>query len=209
MAFLGKAYTEKIDQIRAQDAARLNNKGNNRYGKGKVSSEAMDALLLSVTTASGPQQRQRFKRRLHQALRWYEAAKQLGWGMLCLMPHDIISNSWVENDLRVPFWHIWLKLVVKVNPEAHKASMALDAWLGSEGISGGSISEKATLSIEANMPMSATQVEEIEDSEVEGSEGGGDEDDVEPAPARKTAKSPAPVRPMRQLTLLELCKPQA
>ena len=29
MAFLGKAYTEKIDQIRTQDAARLNNKGNN------------------------------------------------------------------------------------------------------------------------------------------------------------------------------------
>ncbi|KAF1347198.1 hypothetical protein EJ07DRAFT_34342, partial [Lizonia empirigonia] len=96
-------------------------------------------------------------------LRWYEAAKQLGWGMLCVMPHDIISNSWIENDLRIPFWHIWLELVVKVNPVAHKASMALDAWLGLEGISGGSISEKATLSIEANMPMSATQVEEIED----------------------------------------------
>jgi hypothetical protein len=208
MAFLGKAYTEKIDQIRTQDAARLNNKGNNRYGKGKVSSEAMDALLLSVTTASGPQQRQRFKRRLHQALRWYEAAKQLGWGMLCLMPHDIISNSWVENDLRIRFWHIWLELVVKVNPVAHKASMALDAWLGSEGISGGSISEKATLSIEANTPTSATQVTEIEDSEMEDCDDGGDEDDVEPAPAQKTAKSPAPICPMRQLTLLELCKPQ-
>jgi hypothetical protein len=116
MAFLGKTYTEKIDQIRAQDAARLNNKGNNRHGKGKVSSESMDVLLLSVTAASGPQQqqRQRFKRRLHQALRWYEAAKQLGWGMLCLMPHDIISNSWVENDLRIRFWHIWFELVVKV-----------------------------------------------------------------------------------------------
>ncbi|UPX16739.1 uncharacterized protein EKO05_0007126 [Ascochyta rabiei] len=207
MAFLGKAYTEKIDQIQAQDAARLNNKGNNRYGKGKVSSKAIDALLLSVTAASGPEQQQRFKRRLHQALRWYKAAKQLGWGMLCLMPHDIISNLWVENDLCVPFWHIWLELVVKVNLEAHKASMALDAWLGLEGISGGSISKKATLSIKANMPMLATQVEEIEDSEVEDSEGGGDENDVEPAPAWKTAKSPAPVRLMCQLTLLKLCKP--
>jgi hypothetical protein len=168
----------------------------------------MDALLLSVTTASGPQQRQRFKRRLHQALRWYEAAKQLGWGMLCLMPHDIISNSWVENDLRIRFWHIWLELVVKVNPVAHKASMALDAWLGSEGISGGSISEKATLSIEANAPAPVTQVEDIEDSEMEDGKDGGDEDNVEPAPAQKTAKSPASTRPMRQLTLLELCKPQ-
>lgn len=74
---------------------------------------------------------------------------------LGIATNDIISNSWVENDLRVPFWHIWLELVVKVNPIAHKASMALDAWLGLEGISGGSISDKATLSIEASMPMSA------------------------------------------------------
>ncbi|KAF1348219.1 hypothetical protein EJ07DRAFT_62860, partial [Lizonia empirigonia] len=96
-------------------------------------------------------------------LRWYEAAKQLGWGMLCLMPHDVITNSWVENDLRIRYWHIWLELVVKVNPGAHKASRALDDWLGSEGISGGSISEKATLSIEANAPAPATQVEEMED----------------------------------------------
>ncbi|KAF1922382.1 uncharacterized protein M421DRAFT_10598 [Didymella exigua CBS 183.55] len=114
----------------------------------------MDALLLSVTAASGPEQRQRFKRRLHQALRWYEAAKQLGWGMLCLMPHDIITNSG-----------------------------ALDDWLGLEGISSGSISGKATLSIKANLLAPVTQVEEIKDSEVEDSKGGRDKDDVEPAPA--------------------------
>ncbi|KAF1924226.1 uncharacterized protein M421DRAFT_20932, partial [Didymella exigua CBS 183.55] len=96
-------------------------------------------------------------------LRWYEAAKQLGWGMLCLMPHDIITNSWVENDLRIRFWHIWLELVVKVNPVAHKASGALDNWLSLEGISGGSISGKATLSIEANSLAPVTQVEEIKD----------------------------------------------
>ncbi|KAK7177754.1 hypothetical protein PSPO01_16195 [Paraphaeosphaeria sporulosa] len=207
MAFLGKAYTEKIDQIRTQDAVRLHNKGSNRYGKGKVSSEAMDALLLSVSTASGPQQRQRFKRRLHQTLRWYEAAKQLGWGMLCPMPHDVVTNSWVENDLRIRYWHIWLELVIKVNPVTHKASRALDEWFGSEGIAGGSISEKETLSIEANALTPATQVEEIEDSDMEASEAG-DERGVEPAPAQSTARSPAPIRPMRQLTLLELCRPQ-
>jgi len=72
---------------------------------------------------------------------------------------------------------------VKVNLVAYKASMALDAWLGSEGISGGSISEKATLSIKANTPTSATQVTEIKDSEMEDSDDSGDEDDVEPAPA--------------------------
>lgn len=206
MAFLGKAYTERIDQIKEQDAARSRD-AKNRGGRGKVSSEAMDALLLSATATSGRQQRQRFKKRLHQALRWYEAAKQLGWGMLCLMPHDIISNSWVENDLRIPFWHIWLKLVVKANPVAHKASMALDAWLGSEGISGGSISEKATLSIEADTLTSATQVEEIEDSELEDG-GDGDDYSVEPAPSRRTTDNPAAARAMRQLTLIELCRPQ-
>ena len=207
MAFLGKAYTERMDQIKEQDLARSRD-ARNRGGRGKVSSEAMDALLLSVTATSEPQQRQRFKRRLHQALRWYEAAKQLGWGMLCLMPHDLITNSWVERDLRIRFWHIWLELVAKVNPVAHKASMALDAWLGSEGISGGSISEKATLSIEANVPAPVTQVEEIEDRELEDGEDS-DNHSVEPAPSQRTTKSPASAHPMRQLTLIELCKPFA
>ena len=83
--------------------------------------------------------------------------------------------------------------------------MALDAWLGLEGISGGSISEKAILSIEASTPASVIQVEEIEDSEVEDGEGGGD--DVEPTPSRNATKSPAFARSLRQLTLIELCKP--
>jgi hypothetical protein len=74
--------------------------------------------------------------------------------------------------------------------------------------SGGSISEKATLSIEANARAPVTQVEEMEDSEMEDGKDG-DKDDVEPAPAQKTAKSPAPIRPMRQLTLVELCRPQS
>ncbi|KAK7178193.1 Aspartate-tRNA ligase, cytoplasmic 1 [Paraphaeosphaeria sporulosa] len=91
------------------------------------------------------------QRRLHQALRWYEAAKQLGWGMLCLMPHDIITNSG-----------------------------AVDDWLGSEGISGGSISAKATLLIEANARAPVTQAEDMEDSEMEDGKDG-DEDDVERA----------------------------
>ncbi|KAF1922197.1 uncharacterized protein M421DRAFT_79227, partial [Didymella exigua CBS 183.55] len=50
------------------------------------------------------------------------------------------------------------------------------------GISGGSISEKATLSIEANTPTSATQVEEIKDSELEDGEDG-DNHSVEPTPS--------------------------
>jgi hypothetical protein len=35
----------------------------------------------------------------------------------------------------------------------------------------------------------------------------GDDDGAEDAPSQGPAKSPAPARPMRQLTLIELCKP--
>jgi hypothetical protein len=206
MAFLGKAYTEKMEQIRKQDTA-VSRDVKNRSGKGKVSSEAMNDLLRSVSATPAPEQRQRFKRRLHQALRWFEAARTLGWGMLCFMPHDIITNSWVENNLRIRYWHVWLELVAKVNPDAHKASTALDAWLGSEGIAGGSISEKEMLSLEANAPAPVRQEEEMEASEFEDSEDD-EEGDVEPAQSRATARNPAPARPLRQLTLLELCRPQ-
>jgi hypothetical protein len=83
--------------------------------------------------------------------------------------------------------------------------MTLDAWLGSEGVSGGSISDKATLSIEANTPALVTQVEEIKDSEVEDGEGG--DNNVKPTPSRNATESPAFAQSLRQLTLIELCKP--
>jgi hypothetical protein len=92
-----------------------------------------------------------------------------------------------------------------VNLVAYKASLALDAWLGSEGILGGSISEKATLSIEANTPAPATQVEEIKDSKME--DGRDSDNNAKLALSRSTTKSPAPARLLRQLTLIELCKP--
>jgi hypothetical protein len=60
--------------------------------------------------------------------------------------------------------------------------MALDAWLGSEGISGGSISKKATLSIEANVPAPVMLIEENKDSELEDGKGS-DNYSVEPVPS--------------------------
>jgi hypothetical protein len=51
-----------------------------------------------------------------------------------------------------------------VNPNACSASRALE-WLGSEGIAGGSISEKEMLCIEASEPEPLTQIEEVEDSD--------------------------------------------
>ena len=198
MAFLGRAYTRKIAQIRQQDAAQGKDPGT-RDGRGKVSTEAMNALLVSVSAPTAPRSRQRFRRRLHQALRWYEAARQLGWGMLCLMPHGVVTNSWVENDLRIGFWHVWLELVVKVNPVAYSASKALDIWLGSDGLAGGPIGGKATLYME--MSMSATQVTEVDDSE------DGDESDVELAEFQRSGGPGTPAETLQQLSLLELCKP--
>jgi hypothetical protein len=126
MASLGKAYASTIHEIKAQDAA-CTNDARNGDGRGKVISEVMDFLLQSVSTAGAPKQPQALKKRLHRAFRWYEAAKQLSWGMLCFMPHDVISNSWVENKLQVSFWRVWLELVTKMNPIACKASRALNA----------------------------------------------------------------------------------
>ncbi|KAH6613163.1 hypothetical protein C7974DRAFT_444811 [Boeremia exigua] len=201
MAFLGKTYTDKMEEIRSKErVGPTEGARRGRAGKGKVSSEAINELLSSVPAAPDPRHRQRFKRRLHQALRWYEAASRLGWGMLCLLPHDTISNSWVENDLRIPYWHIWLELVGRVNPAAYEASRQLQTWLGSEALSGGPISEKETLYIEATssrLPLAtSTQITEVADSDV----GSDDESDSAAVPTQR--------QPMRQRTLLELFKPQ-
>lgn len=208
MAFLGQAYAEKIDEIKRLDAASSTSAStsHDRGGKGKVNSEAITALLgaVSSTPTDKPdkQQMAKYRKRLHHANRWYRAVEKLGWGILCLMPHDIITNSWVENDLRVGAWDVWLDLVVRANPNAHSASKALEEWLGSEGITGGSISSKKTLSIEASALEPATQVTAVEDSEDDA-----DDDDVELVLSQISAASPKPVRQWRQLTLVELCKP--
>lgn len=224
MAFLGKEYVEKMDEIRAAEG---DGGKKNRHGKGKVSSEAMNAIIgtLTATAPSGPQ-RQRFKRRLHQAVRWHSAVKQLGWGILCLMPHDVVTNSWVENDLRIGQWEVWLSLVGKVRPEACQASWLLESWLGSEGIAGGSIGEKEFLALEktsmASPPPTSTQVTEVPDSDDEdesGSEGGDLEDGEEggrrgrrgrAADSQATAGSEntaPPEKVLRQMTLMELVRP--
>lgn len=118
----------------ATKKATYNDTTHNRYGKGKVSSEAIDALLQLLFIPETPDERQRFRKRLGLATRWFETAKALGWGVLCLMPYDGVSTNWVESDMRLRPWHIWLELVIKVNPTAHDASRALDAWLGSEDL---------------------------------------------------------------------------
>lgn len=107
---------------------------------------------------------------MHQALRWHTAASELSWGVLCLMPHDVITNPWAEDDLLVGPWHLWLQLVKRINEDAWEASRALKTWLGSEGLAGGSICKKETLYIEEQdnvrlQPSAANQVTEFKDSE--------------------------------------------
>lgn len=189
MAFLGRTYADKVASL--EDT---NVRGNQR-------SSAIAALLQAVTPdGCKPTEavRRAFKIRLNRAARWYHAASTLDWGCLCLMSDDI-SHKWVEQTLRVGEWKLWLEVVKRVNPDAHKASQGLGLWLGTEGIAGGPIDGKQVLYIEADAPVLPTQVEEVVDSEEDSDNGIEDsEDDVEPAPARS----------LRQRSLVDMFKPR-
>jgi hypothetical protein len=64
-------------------------------------------------------------------------------------------------------------LVRKIQPNVYTASTKLNAWLGSNGIKGGSIKDKEPLCIEASPAAVVSKVEEVVNSDLE-SEGGGD-----------------------------------
>jgi hypothetical protein len=180
MAFLGREYHAKIHDL-ADDR---------RHAKTQV----IDHMWGEIEPNSTEQHRKCFVRRLTQATRWYEIADTLGWGSLCLLP-DSVSNKWVKS-FPAHAWLPWLELIKRVNPEACTASRALDAWIGQEGIQGGPIQGQKKLYIEEKG--SASHVEEVVDSTDEESS------DIESSaePAKSTA------RRLRQLTLLELFKPQ-
>ena len=85
-----------------------------------------------------------------------------------------------------------------MRPDVYAASRALDSWLGPEGIAGGPISEKKTLSIEAEAPATIYKIQDSEDDDIDES--------VKASQLQVTLKSPAPAQ-LRQLTLLELFYP--
>ena len=149
IALLGRVYATKIAQLKDQDRATSSSTATSsarrRKGKGRVSTEAIDSLLDTPSK----EQRQLFLQRLSRASRWYAAATTLGWGSLCLMPSDAISNKWAEKTLTRPEWDLWLQLVNKIEPDVCTASRKLDAWLGADGIEGGPIKDKEPLCIEA------------------------------------------------------------
>ena len=196
MASLARAYAEKIIELKQQDDIAGRGQSRRRDGKGKLRTQAKRNLLQLVSPNATPSQQSIFGKRLQRATRWYEAADKLGWGSLCLMPHDQITNTWVEQTLRVAEWHVWLELVKKINPDAYAASKAFDSWLGSESIAGGSIDDKEPLRIEAELFTTTYDVEEVRDSEAEE-----DDDDLAPIP------SIDPAGQFHQLTLPELFQP--
>lgn len=197
-ALLGQAFEDKKREIQDADRAISSDTTRNRYGKGKVSGEAIDNLLYLLHQKPTEADRARFTKRLTKAKRWYTIAQKLGWGSFFLMPHDLISNHWIERILRTSDLDVWLDLVKLVNPDAYNASQKLDSWLGPEGIAGESICSKVSLSIEA-----APQVYEISDSEDSGNDSNTAED---LSLSLATTKS---ISPLQQLKLTELFNPVA
>jgi hypothetical protein len=193
MALLGRAYANKICRIEQEDHATGRN-ARSRHGQGPVKTRAIDSLLQLTHL---PSDRKTLVKRLTRATRWYDAAKALGWGILCLMPTDIVSTRWVEKEVLAHEWSIWLELIKRVNKDAYTVSMAMDDWLGTEGIQGGAIQSKEILYIEEKGPAVVYEVEEVADSTNEDGES-----DVE-----STTQSVSSAQPLRQLTLLELFRP--
>jgi hypothetical protein len=205
-ALLGKAYQTKIEQIHQSDKGMVVSTARSRNGKGQVRAEAADSLLALVYTKPNEKDRRLFKNRVTRGMRWYTIGQALGWGSFCLVPHDIISTTWLEHTLRVPELTIWLELVKKVKPDVFKAAQMLDSWLGPDGMAGGAISEKTPLGIEAEPAITIYEIEEIQDSE----DSGDDEDDGEDVGASQSQASPKshiPIPQLRQLTLPELFHP--
>lgn len=202
-ALLGKALADKTAQLEREDRLISADKVN-RFGRGLRQTEAIDYLLALVHPDAAPSKPQRdaFRARLARAFKWYRIAEGLGWGVLLVMPQDAISNSWIEHKINSWGVDVFINLVCKERPDVCLAAKQFSDWLGPDGIAGGPIDQKETLSIELNASQIAHEVEEIQDSEDDDDSG---EDDgrvvVTCLPGRAKSASAAP---LRQTTLPEL-----
>ena len=169
-ALLGKAYVDKVAQLRQHDFTSSNDRSRNRYGKGPVRTEALASLLPLVSPNPTERDKRVLRKHLARASRWYTVAQTLGWGSLALIPHDSVPNSWIESTLCTGELAVWVELIKKEGPDIFAASKALEAWLGPDGIAGGPISGKRTLSIEAEAPPAFYEIDEVQDSEDEAGE---------------------------------------
>jgi hypothetical protein len=201
-ALLGEAYTKKVEQLQMFDLLASNDHSRNRYGKGPVRTEAIAQLIKLVHPAPTRKDNEIFRTRLKQAVRWYKIVKELGWGILLLIPHEEVSNRWVERVLRVGQLDVFIRLVQRQQPDLCAASRTLENWLGPDGIAGGPISGKQTLSIEAEGLTTVYEVEEIQDSEDDGID-----ESVNILQPTLTPGSTARSGQLRQMSLLELFHP--
>jgi hypothetical protein len=98
---MGKARADKLAQLERSDKLLSNNK-TSQFGRGQRRSEAIDSLMSLVNPNSNPsrQERDAFQDRMGKAVKWYRIAEGLGWGVLLVMPVDVISNTWIENTIR-------------------------------------------------------------------------------------------------------------
>lgn len=207
-ALLGQAYANKMAQVSQDDTAVLNTGTQGKTRRAAIRSEAINRLfaLIDLHPSKDPaKERELFRARLAAATKWYNIAQALGWGVFMVMPEDSMSKSWIEYTIRAWGVPVFIELVKKVRPDVCAATKAFDAWLGPEGIAGGPIGAKKTLSIELDAPASTAEVYEILDSESEEEEEDDDDDD---RIAIQTSQLLPPKsmgqRSLRQTTLLEL-----
>lgn len=206
-ALLGKALTDKLAHIRHSDSL-VSRDMTNRFGKGQRRTEAIDSLIRLVSSNPDPSKKERglFRDYLAKAVKWYRIAEGLGWGVLLVMPEDVIHKSWIEQDIRSWGVDVFIALVKKERPDVCLAAKQFDEWLGPEGIAGGEIKGKTTLSIEVKAPERSRGVEEIGDSEYDSGEEDEEADGrIEVAQPHARSQSALDVS-LRQTTLPELFK---
>jgi hypothetical protein len=102
MAFLYCMYDDEVKQLQLEDKEGPPSR-RGRGGRGQLKTEVKNTLFAKI---KGDVTRDAFNQRLKRAGRWFKAAKTLGWGCLCLMPYEDITQSWVEQGLCTAEWTI-------------------------------------------------------------------------------------------------------
>ena len=99
-------------------------------------------------------------------------------------------------------FNLFLELVKRERPKICAASKALEAWLSPDSITSAPIGNKQRLSIEVEVPSTINKVEDIADSEDEGTD---NMEDVSHSLVSSTSTIPPSL--LCQITLLELFHP--
>lgn len=208
-ALLGKAMVDKLEQLKRSDRL-LSSSKTSRFGKGQRRTEAIDALMLLIFPQQNPSKSERdmFRDRLAKAGKWYRIAEGLGWGVLLVMPEDVLPKAWIEQTIRSWGVDVFIELLKRERRDVCLAAKQFDEWLGPEGIAGGDIKGKKRLSIELNAPGAVHRIEEVSDSDADSDiedDGGDDDGDgrIEIVQSQMRSKS-APAASLRQTTLPEL-----